>query len=298
MTCADSDDGAGPARHGHDHSFADPERIARLRDEAELLAPLTTAAIDRLREVLGGDSPAVILDLGSGPGVGTSQLAKAFPDARVIAVDSAATTLEAARGQAIDNGVGDRVETVQLVLPEDIEQLPLADVCWASMSMHHVGDETVTMGLLRQRLRRPGYLCVVEWDRPFHLNGGADPGRSGWSERLDDAWRAWFAQMRSGLPDWVPSRPYPEMMADAGYEVLVAESIEQIFAPPRSPDEQRFADRWLAGAVERLQPFADPADLDVFTRLLTPADTAVTESDAEIPFATTRTLTIGRPLLR
>lgn len=286
--------------HSHDHTFVDPAQIDRLRIEAELLEPLTDAAIEVLRSALQQRSPTMVVDLGSGPGVGTCQLAVAFPAAQVVAADAAIGALDATRTRAERLGLGDRVTTLHLDLATGTEMLPIADVCWGSMAVHHVGNEVELLRSLRGRLSGDGMLSIVEWDRPPSPIGVDDLGRPGLWDRLDNAWRLWFAQMRSGLPDWVPSRPVPDMMVEAGYEVVAAETIEFAFAPPLDDRQRRFGARWLLGARERLQPFAEADDLDALSALLTWTDddepTALI--DANVAVATSRTLTIGTPRYR
>lgn len=73
------------------------------RPETEYLVELL---VERLRET----PPAEILDLGTGTGALALALAKAFPDARVTAVDKSEEALSLAGENAATTGLGDRVQ--------------------------------------------------------------------------------------------------------------------------------------------------------------------------------------------
>ncbi|MBE7539073.1 MAG: peptide chain release factor N(5)-glutamine methyltransferase [Opitutaceae bacterium] len=73
------------------------------RPETEYLVELL---VERLRET----PPAEILDLGTGTGALALALAKAFPDARVTAVDKSEEALALAGENAATTGLGDRVQ--------------------------------------------------------------------------------------------------------------------------------------------------------------------------------------------
>ncbi len=125
-----------------------------LEQGAELHTPLHEQAAAWLRELLTGaggtgpDGVRRVLDIGSGPGVVTCLLARAFPDAEVVAVDATAALLERARARAGRLGLGDRVRTHLAELPDGLDALGGADLIWSSKALHHVGDQ-------RGRGRRP-----------------------------------------------------------------------------------------------------------------------------------------------
>ena len=88
--------------HGHGHVHLDEaDWEARAVDaelEGELLLGFVTDTARWIDELRGPDAPPVrrVLDIGSGPGVGTCELARRFPDAHVIAVDGSPAMLERA----------------------------------------------------------------------------------------------------------------------------------------------------------------------------------------------------------
>jgi trans-aconitate methyltransferase len=85
----------------------------------------------------GPSSPAVVIDVGSGPGAYLAVLMDAFPQARGVWVDSSEPMLELARTRLA--GVADRVEYVVADMRElRGAGLPQADVLVTSRAAHHL----------------------------------------------------------------------------------------------------------------------------------------------------------------
>src|SRR5262245_4217152 len=103
------------AAHDHVHlGEADWERLAgHAEQEGELLLGFVTDSARWISEVRGADAPPVrlVLDIGSGPGVGTCELARRFAGARVIAVDGSPAMLERAARRAAAHGLEHRITT-------------------------------------------------------------------------------------------------------------------------------------------------------------------------------------------
>ncbi len=74
--------------------------------------PETELMIERIVERLA-TLPARILDLGTGSGAIALALAKQYPEAVVVAVDSSEAALELARENAVQTGLADRVEFIR-----------------------------------------------------------------------------------------------------------------------------------------------------------------------------------------
>ena len=164
--------------------------------EGELLLAFVTETAAWIADLRGIAAPPVrrAIDIGSGPGVGTCELARMFPDAHVIAVDSSPAMLERAAQRAIAHGLDGRVSTHVAELPRGLDGLARADVIWASMSLHHIGDEVASLRLLGALLERHGLLAVAELAEPMRvLPDDLDVGRPGLAERLDAAGASWFA---------------------------------------------------------------------------------------------------------
>jgi SAM-dependent methyltransferase len=218
-----------------------------------------------------------VLDIGSGPGIATCVLAERFGDASIVAVDGSATMLEHVTTRAERLGLASRVETHLVDLPDGVDALGRADVVWAALVLHHVGDEVDVLRRLRAVLEPGGLLAVVEWAEPMRVmpedeDLGRPPGL--WT-RLDDAWQAWFADMRADLPGSTPSADYPEMLVEAGFDVLVDEVLRVVLDAPLGDQARRFARRQLEGAQARLSSYADEADLAALDVLLDDGETGI-----------------------
>ena len=171
----------------------------------------------------GPDARAVrlVVDVGSGPGVGTCELARRFPDAQVIAVDSSPAMLARVERRAAAGGLGGRISTHLAELPGGLDGIGTADVIWASMSLHHVGDEAPRLRALHGLLDQGGLLAIAERAEPTRVF----PTIPAWAVR---GWPTGStAGARSGspacAPDFPTSRPpstWARWSAVAGFEVV------------------------------------------------------------------------------
>jgi SAM-dependent methyltransferase len=251
-----------PAEHGeHSHGHgpaqldeADWAAYAALTElRGEVFMRFLTDTIDWVDEWRGADAPPVrrILDIGSGPGVAACELALAYPRAHVTAVDSSPAMLDMARQRIARLDLGQRVDTRLAELPDGVEDLDKADLIWASMSLHHIGDEVGALRVLRVLLSPAGLIAIAELAEPTRLLADdLDIGRPGFVERLDAAGAAWYADMRHGLPDTVESSDVPSMLVAAGFEVVGQRTARQRVDPPLDDDARRVAqgELWRARA--------------------------------------------------
>ena len=211
------------------------EHLVQTEREGELLAGFVTGAAERVRELRGSGAPAVrrVLDVGSGPGVGTCELARLFPEAHVIALDGSPATLARVKERAAELGLGERISTHHAELPGGLDGLEPVDVIWASMALHHVGDEVGLLRALHDKLEPDGMIAIAEMGEPMRvLPDDLDVGRPGLAERLAAAGRTWFAAMREGLDGTVPSADVPTMVASAGFDVLDSRTAHLRFEAP------------------------------------------------------------------
>ena len=127
----------------HDLDWGSPTTGARTELEGEVLAGLVERALAVLGDLCAAGSLKVsrILDLGCGPGVFTCLLAQRFGSATILAVDGSAEMLDRAAARARRLALEQRVQTRLVELPAGLDSLGQADVVWASMVLHHVGDE-------------------------------------------------------------------------------------------------------------------------------------------------------------
>lgn len=240
--------------------FDTPEMVTHAREEGEALLPLAEEALDLVAARAG--TVSYVLDVGAGPGVGTAALAARFPDASILAVDGSAAMVAAAGERFSRLGIDDRVSVRQGELPAVLDELAPADVVWASLVVHHVGDEVDALRRLGALLRPGGVLAVIERAGPV-LATYEDPelGRPGIWARVEEAWSRWFDAMRHGLHGHAESADYGEMVVAAGLELVDDRVLSLDLPAPLAPTVERFARAHAARAVQELADTFDPADL-------------------------------------
>ena len=252
--------------HGHAHlDEADWRALAAQTElEGEVLLAFVTDTAAWVTERRGPTAAPVrrVIDIGSGPGVGTCELARRFPDAHVIAVDSSPAMLDRATHRAAAHGLDARISTHLGELPGGLDGLGSADVIWASMSLHHIGDEVTLLRILRGLLSPNGLIAIAELAEPMRvLPHDLNLGRPGLSDRLDSAGAAWFAQMRAGLTDSVPSTDLPSMLTSAGLEVVGSRLIRERVDAPLGDDARRLVLGHLGRIRQQLGDHLDDDDL-------------------------------------
>ncbi|MET7285373.1 class I SAM-dependent methyltransferase [Streptomyces sp. NPDC005573] len=270
--------GAGHAGgHGgghHHHGDLDWSAMgAYLEAQAELFAPLYRDALAWLaREV---EEPGLIVDAGSGPGVVSCLLAEAFPDSRVVAVDSAAPLLERARARAAERGLDGRFDTLAGELPGVLAELDQpAGLLWAGRSLHHLGDQRAALTAFAERLAPGGTVALLEGGLPLRfLPRDIGFGRPGLQTRLDAVQEEWFAGMRASLPGTVAeTEDWPALLTAAGLKDARTRSF-LIDLP--APAGERARD-YIAGDLSRLREAGeerlDAEDRATLDRLLDPSD--------------------------
>lgn len=260
--------------HSHHHSDSEFDWAAMVEFaelDAEVLISLLDEATSLLADLCASDGLEVrrILDIGSGPGVGTCVLAERFPAATVIAADGTKEMLVNVEARAARLGLSERVETSLVDLPDGLGGLGQADLVWASLVLHHVGDEAAALRGLRARLRPGGLLALAEFGaRPRFVPEDADLGRPGLWDRLDTASSDWLAGMRASLPGAVPSADYPTMIQAAGFELLIDRELTVRLDPPLDDRARRDAYIHVQRMREHVNPYAEPADLEALDVLL------------------------------
>lgn len=270
--------------HGHGHQATDqPDWDAFapfLERGAEVHTPVYDQATAWLRErfAAGGHSVRRVLDIGSGPGVVTCLLARAFPDAEVVALDGAPALLERARERAARLGLADRVTTLPVEMPEGLDPATLgtADLIWSSRTVHHLGDQLDALRRLAAALRPGGLLAIGEGGLPTRfLPRDAGLGRPGLLSRLDAAQEVAFAEMRAGTPGAVETvEDWPGLLTAAGLTGAASRSFLLDVPAPLDATAREYLRaelvRWREAAADRL----DDGDLAALDRLLDPDDEA------------------------
>ncbi|MCK7622875.1 methyltransferase domain-containing protein [Streptomyces sp. RS10V-4] len=255
---------------------------------AEIQTPVYEQAAAWLRELLdhrpapasdGAGRPRPvrrILDVGSGPGVVSCLLARAFPEAEVSAVDAAEALLERARARAARLGLADRVHTHHAEVPHGLDALGGADLIWSSKALHHVGDQRGAVAALAAHLRPGGLLAVCEGGlAPRFLPRDIGIGRPGLQARLDAAAEDWFTEMRAALPDATDTlEDWPAFLANAGLRTPRSRTFLLDLPAPLPDPARRYLHANLSRAAEEYGDRLDPDDLSTLTRLTDPHDPA------------------------
>ncbi len=235
-----------PHHHGHVHlDEADWEDLAADTErEGELFLAFVTDTMGWVSRLRGPGAPPVrrVLDIGSGPGVGTGELARVFPDAQVVAVDSSPAMLDRARERAALGEPDGRIQFLLAELPGGLDGVEPVEVIWASMSVHHVGDEVAALRVLHDVLAPSGLIAIAELAEPMRvLPDDLDLGRPGLADRLERAMGDWFASMRDGLEGTAPSADLETMLTAAGLHSVGARFIRERLDAPLSPEARRVA---------------------------------------------------------
>ncbi|OLR92657.1 class I SAM-dependent methyltransferase [Actinokineospora bangkokensis] len=253
--------------HGHDRSFAD------MGEFLEREAGLHRQFVDDVAAWLGGlvSTPVTrVVDAGSGPGVGAVQLARAFPDARVVALDPERVLLDRAVELAAAAGVGDRFEVVEAALPHGVDGLAAADLVWSKLALHHVGDQQAAVAALAGLVRRGGVVAVIEGGLPMRtLPRDIGVGRPGLEARLDGLAAEWFEHMRAQTPGSTTAvEDWGGMLRAAGLTPSGTKTfVADLPAPLAQADREVLFDRWRR-TRERLGDKASAEDREALDVLL------------------------------
>lgn len=290
--------------HGHHHDDIDWNAMAEhLEREAELRVPAIEEALAWLRGLLpgggtlrggegpsggaspgggspgggspggaspGGASPSGVrvLDIGSGPGVLTVCLARAFPEAETVAVDGEPALLDRARARADRENVA--VTTLEAQFPDELGQSGSADLIWTSNVIHHVGDQQAALDSLAGVLRPGGVLAVAERGlSPRYLPRDIGLGRPGLLARLEAANEDRFESMREALPGHVRTvEDWPAMLARAGLLPVAPRTFLTDVPAPLGPEARRYLHDRLGRARETLAESLSEDDLASLDALL------------------------------
>lgn len=283
---------------GHRQGAFDTDRIAdALTAEGVLSASLTDQAIALCAAVLEADGAEVgrVVDLGCGPGVATAALAEAFRPATVVAVDGSPAMLARARERAARHGLSTRVETRELDLNGDLQNLGTFDLAWAGMAIHHAEDEVAALASVRTLLRPRGLLCLLERADPMVVRLADDIGRPGLWGRLRDAQSQWLERARPTLPGTSNAERYPSMLSAAGLEVVVSRAVADTVTAPDDAATHAFVVRQLRATARNLAGIAEAADLQALQACVEAAPPHAQDRWAGASVTTSRKLFIARP---
>lgn len=260
--------------HGHLHE-EDWDAVGdRLEGEGDMRRAALDGAATWLAELAGDHPVRRILDLGSGPGVGTGTLAAAFPEAAVEAVDGSAPLLERASARAARLGYADRLTVTQRDLPDGLDELEPADVIWASRVVHHLGDQDEAVRRMAALLRPGGVLAIAEGGLPLRcLPRDIGIGRPGLEARLDVAVQDWFVEMRGAQPESKSTvEHWPGILAGAGLTGCGSRSFLVDHPAPLAAETRGVIVGWWGGIRDRVGDRISAEDTVTLDRLLDPED--------------------------
>jgi SAM-dependent methyltransferase len=273
---------------GHQHGSADDAGLAELLDlDGEVLPGYWNAALGWVRQT----APAArrIVDLGAGTGVGSVALARCFPGAEVIAVDSSAQMLERVRNKAAHLGLADRIRTVEADLDEAWPDVTDVGIIWASLSLHHLLDPDRVLAALLTAIAPGGVLAVAEFgERLRFLPDELGIGRPGLEERCLDALAA---EQAHSLPE--VGSDWAARLAAAGFEDVTERVFRIELGPPLAATGVRYARRWLDRLRTGLGDRLDAEDQATLDALLGDGPQALEQRD-DLRVRGSRVVVLGR----
>jgi len=181
-----------------------------------------------------------VLDVGSGPGTLTVDIAERVAPGRVVGVDAAEVVVEQARALAAARGV----DTVEFVVA-DLFALPFDDdsfdVVHAHQVLQHVGDPVAALREMRRVAVPGGVVAAREVDYHGTVWAPASSGLDRWMDVYQQVHRG-----NGGEPD--AGRVLKRWALEAGFTDLACTASSWCF----STDDERtwWGDSWAARATE------------------------------------------------
>ena len=265
--------------------------------DGEVLAGFVEGAARVITDRFAGTPVHTIMDVGSGPGVGSCILAGAFPEAMVTAVDASEALLVRAAARAERLGIGARVAIRVGDLGQGLSTPEPFDLVWVSMMLHHVHDQEAALSALRGVPRVGGWLAIAEFGAPVVCIPPDElEADAGLLDRCQAAVRDWLPEQ---LPTG-PAAPNGEQRAlqsaleRTGFNCVEQTMLSVELPAPLSIEARRFVVQSfvrLRGIVGTRLGAADLARLD---ELLDPDDPVGLPSRDDLFVCASRTLTTAQ----
>ncbi len=250
--------------HAHPtDAFEGPEEVARVVADGEIALGFVREVVEAVLDLDRGPVRSV-LDIGSGPGVATVELARLLPGATVLALDASGSMTEAVRERAATAGAADRVDARQSEIPDGLDELSDVDLVWASMSLHHVGDEVAALRGVRDTLSRHGIVAILEFGDQRRL---LPPGDDELADRVEAAYREFFEAQQHHWHGDTPSGELTDMVEQAGLTVLDDHVSVITHRPPLDEAQRRYVTGSLVRARRQLEGHLARRDLRALDRL-------------------------------
>lgn len=207
--------GATVYTHGHHDSVLRSHRWRTAANSAAYLLPY----------LRGGQS---LLDVGSGPGTITADLAEAVDPGRVTAVEHTAQALDLTRREAVRRSrtnIDDVVSNAEgLDLPDDT-----FDIVHAHQVLQHVGDPVAALREMRRVCKPGGVVAVRDSDYSAFVWYPQLPGLEEWLDLYLTVARA-----NGGEPD--AGRRLLAWAHEAGFDDVTPTASTWCFATPEDRD--------------------------------------------------------------
>jgi SAM-dependent methyltransferase len=270
--------------HTHTHDNIDwPTRLASLRRADDLDAASNRQVADRLVELLGATPVPVVVDIGSGGGGMGAAFAGALAArgaGRIVLSDAVAELLDAATAHVRDTAAGTPVvvEAVRADASDErlADQLPPANLVWASRVVHHLPDQQRAVDELARVLTPGGWLALGEGGLATRcLPWDLGIGEPGLGNRLTAARDDWFVGMRREMHG-VKSLPvgWNKALEAAGLTRVFSFSYLTDHPAPASEQVRQSVVDWLAWLSGVGEDRLSETDRATVARLLDPADEA------------------------
>lgn len=155
--------------HGHHHGHDENDKRFPFHKMDRLDSPDRQARQPAapLVEVLAEGTPGRILDIGVGTGYFALPLLERLPGARVTGLDIEPRMLGVVMGRALERGLFERVEAVE-VPREDPESVPVEagvyDAAFMVNFYHELDDRPAYLEKVRRAVRSGGRVIVCDWD--------------------------------------------------------------------------------------------------------------------------------------
>ena len=199
------------------------------------------------------------------------------------------------RARARADGLDERVVTHLAELPGGLTGLEPADLAWASLSLHHIGDEARALEAVRQVLLPGGFLAVAELGEELAvLPAALGLGRPGFVDRLERAAADVLRSVRSGSGQPFHAAGLPVRLGAAGFEVVAERSARIRIDAPLSPDARRLAFRHLDRLRPHLPGHLEQDDLDTLGALTDPDEPRGVLTRPDVFIEASRQMVIAR----
>ncbi len=259
-----------------------------------MLADYWDAALDVVTSLVPapdpGSPPRLVADLGAGTGTGAVGLAARLPDAQVVALDLAASSLARVVAKADAAGVGHRVRTLVVDLDDGWPELGPLDLTWASMSLHHLSDPGRSLEQLRRATRPGGLVAVAEFVEPVRfLPEVLGIGRPGLESRALAA----LAEVHAQDVPTIGSQ-WSAVLADAGWTVVAERDLPIDQDGSHHPLTGAYARAWFGRLAQGLEGRLDADDQRTLALLLDDASPHSLVRRGDLRVHGTRTVTVAR----